>query len=158
MLVLVDLEVDNSIFIVTEENNNFELCIFPDEKSAGASYIKVRDEIEKDLDVSDITAAPIQQIIIGSIVIEEYRKQAIKRMKDDNYMRILAIFVSSVFQDFERIVRTEIDFVEENIKLVLDEYNSIVITHDLEPGIDIFKGLPEAIITFFILNVQDLLT
>ena len=46
---LVDLEVYNSIFNITEENNKFELYKFPGEK--------VRDEIEKGLDIEDITAA-----------------------------------------------------------------------------------------------------
>ena len=29
---LVDLEVNNSIFNITKENNKFELCKFPDKK------------------------------------------------------------------------------------------------------------------------------
>ena len=32
MLGLIDLEVYNSIFNITEENNKFELCKFPDDK------------------------------------------------------------------------------------------------------------------------------
>ena len=57
MLGLIDLEVYTSIFNITEENNKFEFYKFPDEKSGGTSYTKVRDEIERDLDISDITAA-----------------------------------------------------------------------------------------------------
>ena len=44
------------------------------------------------------------------------------------YMRILAIYNSSVFQDFDSFLRTEIDLVEDDIKLVLDEYNSSFIS------------------------------
>ena len=51
--------------------------------------MKVRDEIEKDLDISDITASDLEDDIIGSIIIEEYRNQVTTRMKDDNYMDIL---------------------------------------------------------------------
>ena len=109
VLGLVDLEVYNSIFNITEENNKYELYKFPDEKSGGVSYERVRDEIEKDLDVSDITAADLQDDIIGPIIIEEYREQVTKRMKDDKYMKTLAGYVSSVFQDFESYLRTEID-------------------------------------------------
>ena len=47
MLGLTDLEVYNSIFNITEENNKFELYKFPDEKAGGISYTKVKDEIEK---------------------------------------------------------------------------------------------------------------
>ena len=57
MIGLTDLEVYNSIFNITEENKKFKLYKCPDEKCGGVSYIKVRDEIEKDLDIEDITAA-----------------------------------------------------------------------------------------------------
>ena len=82
MIGLTDLEVYNSIFNITEQNNKFELYKFPDEKSGGISYIKVRDEIERDLDISDITAADLQDDIIAPNIIEEYKKQVTKRMED----------------------------------------------------------------------------
>ena len=43
----------------------------------------------KDLDISDITAADLQDDIIGPTVIEKFREQVTKRMKDEQYMRIL---------------------------------------------------------------------
>ena len=52
------------------------------------------------MDISDITAADLQDDIIGPIIIEEYRDQVTKRMKDDKNMEILAGYTSSVFQDF----------------------------------------------------------
>ena len=112
MIGLTDLEVYNSIFNITEQNNKLQLYKFPDEKAVGVSYKKVRDEIEKDLDFSDITATDLQDDIIGPIIIEEYREQITKRMKDDKYMEILAGYTSSVFQDFESYLRTEVDLVE----------------------------------------------
>ena len=128
MIGLVDLEVYIFVFKITEENNKFKLYNFPDEKAGGVSYEKVRDETEKDLDIEDITAADLKDKIIGPILIEEYREQVTKRMKDEQYMNILAIYTSSVFQDFESFLRTQIDLVEDDIKLVLDEYNSSLIT------------------------------
>ena len=145
MMGLVDLEVYNSIFNITEENNKFELYKFPDEKSGGVTYEKVRDEIERDLDISDITAADLQDDIIAPIIIEEYKKQVTKRMKDGQYMKILAGYVSSVFQDFESYLRTEVDLVQDDVKLVLDEYNSSFITYELDPGIYTFKDISEAL-------------
>ena len=121
MIGLVDLEVYNSIFNITEENNKFKLYKFPDEKAGGISYIKVRDEIERDLDIEDITAQDLQDEIIAPIIIKEYNEQVTKRMNDDGYMDILARYTSSVFQDFESYLRTEVDLVEDDIKLVLDE-------------------------------------
>ena len=60
MIGLTDLEVYNSIFNITEENNKLQLYKFPDEKAV--TYEKVRDEIEKDLDIEDITAEDLQVI------------------------------------------------------------------------------------------------
>ena len=87
---LVDLEVYISIFNITKENKKLKLYKFPDEKSGGISYIKVRDEIERDLGISDITAVDLQDDIIAPIIIEEYKKQVTKRMEDGGYMKILA--------------------------------------------------------------------
>ena len=149
---LTDLKVYNSIFNITEKNNKFELYKFPYEKAGGVTYEKVRDEIEKDLDISDITAADLQDDIIGPIIFEDYREQVTKRMKDEQYMNILAIYTSSVFQDFESFLRTQIDLVEDDIKLVLDEYNSSFITYELEPGIYSYKEISEAL--FYILQSE----
>ena len=49
MLGLTSLEVYNSISKLTEENNNLKLYKFPDSRSGGFSYEKVRDENEKEL-------------------------------------------------------------------------------------------------------------
>ena len=145
MIGLTDLEVYNSLFNITEENNKFELYKFPDDKAGGITYEKVRDEIEKDLGIKDITAEDLQDDIIGPIIIEEYKEQVTKRMNDEQYMNILAFYTSSVFQDFESFLRTQIDLVEDDIKLVLDEYNSSFITYELEPGIYTFKDISEAL-------------
>ena len=146
MIGLTNLEVYNSTFNITEENNKFELYKFPDEKSGGVTYEKVRDEIEKDLDIEDITAEDLQNEIIGPIIIEEYNEQVTKRMNDEQYKNILAIYTRSVFQDFESSLRTQIDLIEDDIKLVLDEYNSSFITYEIEPGIYTFKDISEALL------------
>ena len=152
MIGLTNLEVYDSIFNITEENNKFELYIFPDDKIGGVTYEKVRDEIEKDLDIEDITAEDLQDEIIGPIIIEEYKEQVTKRMKDEQYMNIIAIYTSSVYQDFESFLRTQIDLIEDDVKLVLDEYNSSFITYELEPGIYSYRDISEAL--FYILQSE----
>ena len=152
MIGLTDLEVYNSIFNITEENNKFELYKFPDEKTGGVTYEKVRDEIEKDLDIEDITAADLQDDIIGPLIIEEYNEQVTKRMNDEQYMNILAIYTRSVFQDFESFLRTQIDLVEDDIKFVLDEYNSNFVTYELVPGIYTYRNIAETL--YYILESE----
>ena len=115
-------------------------------KNGGVSYIKVRDEIEKVLDISDITASDLEHDIRLPKIIEEYRNQVTKRMKDDKYMDNLGFYVSSVFQEFESYLRREVDLVEDDIKLVLDEYKSSFIAYEFEPGIYTFKYNSEALL------------
>ena len=50
-----------------------------------------------------------------------------------------------MFQDFEGCLRTEVDLVEDDIRLVLDEYNSVFVTYELQPGIYSFKDNSEAV-------------
>ena len=152
MIGLVDLEVYNSIFNITEENKKLQLYKFPNEKAGGVTYEKVIDEIEEDLGIEDITAADLQNEIIGPIIVEEYKEQVTKRMNDEQYMNILAIYTSSVFQNFKNFLRTQIDLVEDDIKLVLDEFNSSFITYELQPGINTFKDISEAL--FNILQIE----
>ena len=145
MIGLTNLEVYNSIFNITEENNKLQIYKFPDVKIGGVTYEKVRDEIEKDLDISDITDEDLQDDIVGPIIIEKYNEQVTKRMNDGQYMNILAIYTRSVFQDFESFLRTQIDLIEDDIKLVLDEYDSSFVTYELQPGIYTFKDISEAL-------------
>ena len=148
MIGLTILEVYNSIFIITEENNKFELYKFTDSKIGGISYEKVWDENEKDLGITDITitATDLQDYIIGPIIFQEYRKQIRKRMENDKHSSVLAVHNRSIFQDFESFLRTAVDLVEDDIRLVLDEYNSSFITYELEPGIYTFKDLSDALL------------
>ena len=60
-------------------------------------------------------------------------------------MRILEIYVTSIFQDFECFLRTEVILVEDDIRLLLDEYSSTFITYELQSGIYTFRDLSEAL-------------
>ena len=142
---LTSLEVYNSIFNITEYNSKLKLYKFHDQKSGDVSYEKVRHEIEKELGISDITDTDLQDEIESPIIFEEYREQVTKRMEDDGYMNILASYTSSVLQDFESYLRTEVDLVEDDIGLVLDKYNSSFITYELEPGIYNFRDHSESV-------------
>ena len=145
MIRLTDLEVYNSIFNITEQNNKLQLCEFPDEKVGDVSYTKVTDEIERDLDISDITVTDLHDEKIGPMINDGYREEVAKRMKEEQYMKILSIYTSSIFHDSESFLRTQIDLVEDDIKLVLDEYNSSFITYELQAGIYTFKDFSAAL-------------
>ena len=146
MIGLRKLEVYNSFFNITEENKKFELYKFPDEKAGGISYEKVRIDIEKVLDIPDIKTAELQDDTIGPNTIEEFREKVTKRKENVGYRNVISGYPSSVFQDFESYLRTEIDLVEDDSRLVLDKINSCFITSELKPGIYTFKDLSEALL------------
>ena len=91
-------------------------------------------------------------MIVCPIIIEEYREQVAKRMEDVGYMNNLAGYPSSVIQEFESFLRTEIDLVENVIRLVLDRYKSSFSTYELQPCIHTSKDLSEAL--FNILQLE----
>ena len=104
------------------------------------------------MDISDITATNLQDEIIAPIIIEEYREQVTKRMKDGGYMNILSSCPRSVFQVFESYLRTETDLVDDDIKFVLDKYNSSFMTYELDPCFYTYKNISKAL--FNILQLE----
>ena len=100
------------------------------------------------MDISEITATDLQDDRRGPIIIEEHKEQVTKRMEDEQYMNDLSIYTSSVFQDFESFLRTQVDLVEDDTTLVLDEYNSSFITYELKPGIYTFKVISVVLLNF----------
>ena len=90
MIGLLGLEVYNSVFNISEEINNFKLYKFADSYYPDISYTTVKNEIERDLDISDISATDLQDDILGLILFKEYREQLTKSMKDVGYTGILA--------------------------------------------------------------------
>ena len=63
-------------------------------------------------------------------------------------MLILAMYIDSLFYDFESFLRTQIDLVEDDIKFVLDGYKSSFITYELTPGNHAFKDISEFLLRF----------
>ena len=61
-------------------------------------------------------------------------------------MNIVGGYTSSVFQDFESYLRTEVDLVEDDVRLVLDEFISSFITYELTPGFYTFKDFSKALL------------
>ena len=55
------------------------------------------------------------------------------------------MYVDSVFQNFESFLGTEIELVEDDVRLVLDDFISKFITYEITPGIYTLKDLSEAL-------------
>ena len=70
MIGLTSLEVYNSIFNITAENNKFELYT---DTFDGFSFTELKDEIEEILDSSNISQEHLQDRIIGPRKIKAYK-------------------------------------------------------------------------------------
>ena len=145
MLGLVDLEVYNSIFNITEENNKFE--IYKD-TSNKFGFLELKDELEEILNISHITIDHLDDEILGPRIIDEFIKLSNEKKNTDGYLILLFGYCASSFRDFESYLRLVIGLDEEDIRLILKEYNSHFITYQLAPGIYTMQDISNAIKTF----------
>ena len=149
MLGLVDLEVYNSIFNITEENNKFELYRDTSDKFG---FLELKDEIEEILDISHITNEHLDDEILGPQIIDEFIKLSTEKRNSDGYMILLYGYTRSRFRDFESYLRTVIGLDEKDIQLILKEYNSHFITYELTPGIYSIQDISDTIYNFSVNN------
>ena len=145
MIGLTDLEVYNSIFNITEENNKFELYR---DTSNKFGFLELKDELEEILNISNITKEHLDDEIIGPRIIDEYIKLSNEKKNTDGYMIFLLGYSKSTFRDFESCLRIVVALDEEDIQLILKEYNSHFITYELNPGIYTIQDISDAIQTF----------
>ena len=145
MLGLVNLEVYNSIFNITEKNNKVE--IYRD-ISNKFGLLELKNRLEEILNIPHITTEHLDDEILGPRIIDEYIKLTIEEKNRDGYMILLLGYSASSFRDFESYLRLVVGLDEVDIRLILKEYNSHFITYELTPGIYTIQDNSEAIQTF----------
>ena len=145
MLGLVDLEVYNSIFNITEENKKFE--IYRDVPTK-FRFLDLKDELEEILGIPQITREHLLDDETASRIIDEYHKLLQEKKSTDGYTILLLNYSRSQFRDFESYLRIRVGLNEEDIHLTLKEYNSHFITYELSPGIYTIQDVSDAVQTF----------
>ena len=145
MIGLTDLEVYNSIFNITEENNKFELYRDTSDKFG---FLELKDELEEILIISHITNEHLDDEIIGPLIIDEFIKLSTEKKNTDGYIILLLGYARSPFRDFESYLRIIVRLDEEDIQLNLKEYNSHFITYELPPGICSIQDTSDTLHTF----------
>ena len=131
MLGLIDLEVYNSIFNITKENNKFELYTDTFDEF---SFAELKDEIEEILNIPEITDNHLEDETLGPRIAETYSKLRLDKTSHDGYIILLMGYAKSPFRDFESYLRIFVGLEEDNIRLILKQYNEKFITYELEPG------------------------
>ena len=94
ILGLVDLEVYNSIFNITEENNKIE--IYRDTPTK-FQFLDLKDELEEILGIPHITREHLLDDEIASRIIDEYHKLSHEKKNTDGYTILLLNYSRSQF-------------------------------------------------------------
>ena len=142
MIGLIDLEVYNSIFNITKENNKFELYTDTFDEF---SFTELKDELEEILDFPNITDEHLQHETIAPRIIEAYKKLRLQKSSTDGYIILLMYYARSPFRDFESFLRMRGDLDEDDIQLILKQYNSNFVTYELDTGNYTIEDLQKAV-------------
>ena len=142
MIGLTSLELYNSIFIINEEKNKFELYT---DTFNEFSFTELNDELEEILNISNMTDEPLQDEIIAPRIIQTYKKPETEMRMTDGYMILLMGCARSPLRDFESYLRVVVGLDEENIHLILKQYNANFVTYEIDPGIYTTEDLQETV-------------
>ena len=114
MIRLTSLEVYNSIFNITNENNKFDLYRETDK----FGFLELNDELEEILNISHISQEHLDDEIIGPRFIDEFSKLSHEKNYSDGYSIIIMGYVRLPFRDFESYLRIVVG-LDEDIQLIL---------------------------------------
>ena len=132
-------------FFITEENYKFELYR---DSSNKFGFLELKDELEEILNISHITNELLDDEVLGPRIIDEYIKISTEKKNNDGYMIILLGYSRSLFRDFESYLRIVIGSDEEDIQLILKQYNSHFVTYEITPGIYTIQDISDTVHTF----------
>ena len=118
MLGLIDLEVYNSFFNITKENNKFELYTDTFDEY---SFEELKDEVEEILNIPEITDDHLEDETLAPRIAETYWKLRLHKTSHDGYIILLMGYARSPFRDFESYLRIVVGLEENDIQLILKQ-------------------------------------
>ena len=142
MLGLIDLEVYNSIFIITKEKYKFELYTDTFDEF---SFMELKDEVKEILNISNTTDVHLEVDKLGPQRADTYWELRSDKSSHDGYIILLMGYAKSPFRDIESYLRIVIGLEEDNIRLILKQYNENFVTNELEPGNYSIKDIQKAV-------------
>ena len=128
---LIDLEVYSSLFIITEENHKLE---FYTDTFDEFSFEELKIELEEILKISNITDDLSEDETIGPRIIKACWKLRSENSSTDGCIILLLGYARSCFRDFESYLRIVIGLDEDDIQLILKQYNANFLTYELDPA------------------------
>ena len=119
----------NSVFIITEHINKFEL--YTGLFDSDFSITELKDKVAEVLGLSDISTEVLEHEIDGPNTIETYRKLSTEKSQIDGYYIKLINNMHSSFRDFESYLRFLSSLDDFDIQLILKQYISKLIAYKL---------------------------
>ena len=142
MLGLINLEVYNSIFNITKENNKFELYTYTFDEF---SFEVLEDELDEILNIPKITDDLLEDETLAPRIIKAYWDLRSDKSSHNGYIILLLGYARSPFRDFESYLRIVVGLEEDNIRLILKQYNEKFVTYELDPGNYTIEDLQKAV-------------
>ena len=142
MLGLIDLEVYNSVFNITKENNKFELYTDTFDEF---SFEELKDEIEEILNIPEITDDHLEDDILAPRIAETYWKLRSDKSNHDGYIILLTGYAKSQFREFESYLGIIVGLEEDDIQLILKQYNEKFVSYELDPGNYTIEDIQKAV-------------
>ena len=121
MIGLIISEVYNSVFYITEENNQFELYKHPSDDEF--SYTQWKNNISEILGLSYISPEDLEHETYGPSFIKTYRKLSIEKSQTDGYSIFLLDYIHSPFLDFESYLKNLTGLNEDDIHYYYNNLN-----------------------------------
>ena len=142
MIGITSLDVYNSIFTITEQNNKFDFYtdIFDEFSST-----ELKDELEEILKISNTTENHLEYEILGPRINKTLKKLETEKRQTDGYIIILMGYARSPFRDLESYLRIVIGLDEDDIHLIFKQYNANFFNYKLSPGIYSIEDIPKVV-------------
>ena len=127
MFGLIDLEVYNSLFNINKTNNKFELYT---DNFDEFLFGELKDEVEEILNIQNITDDHLEDEKLGPQIAKSYWELGSDESSHVGYIILLMGYA----RDFESYLRIVIGLEDDNIQLILKQYDENFVTFELEPG------------------------
>ena len=138
MIGFLSLEIYKSIFNMTEHTNKFELFTETFDKF---SVEELKCELEQILIISDITPQELQHEILGPRIIQTYKILRSKKSSTDGFFILFLRYARSLLRENESYLRNIVDLDENDIQLILKQYNPNFVTYEIPSGIYSINGI-----------------
>ena len=127
MIELTSLEVKKCIFKITEEINKLD---FYTDLFDEFLFLKLKDELEQILGLSDISHEHLPDKITGPRFVNAYKNLSSEKGQTDGYNLTIMAPARSSFPKVERFRRIVVGLAEDDVQLIFQQHNSNFATYE----------------------------